>query len=279
MGLRIFDKLFGRAREEEHRNYEARGQYDHEEPQETEDLGLLVDHHFVYPPEEEHEKYIGKMLFKITMENNTEYPMGNINVEMGRSKLGSFERPRIPNKLLDPGQSMDVTVPFDPSYKGGKDQFQFEISFFDFNYKVEERITLDSEPLKVLVPKFKGLKKDEDGYRLLTGDLYRWTLETGVMEVPPKEIYNVVVERLEDIGFSGCDEMVNESLFRGIKKFTATDKKGRKWGAQVQVIGKGKESKMLLYTFGERPLQAYNLSVKVLLKLEHREAVLGSLEE
>jgi hypothetical protein len=54
----------------------------------------------------------------------------------------------------------------------------------------------------------------------------------------------------------------------------ATDKKGRKWAVQVQVIGKGKESKVLLYTFGERPLFAYNLGVKVLLKVDRREEII-----
>ena len=71
--------------------------------------------------------------------------------------------------------------------------------------------------------------------------------------------------------------MVNERMYRGINQMVATDKKGRKWAVQVQVIGKEKESKFLLYTFGERPLYAYNLSVKALLKVERREEILKGL--
>lgn len=279
MGLRIFDRLFRRREEDHDRGYDQGDYYDYEEPPQTEDLGLLVDHHFIYPSDSDYQKNISKMEFVIDIENNTDFPMGNLKVEMPKNfKLGRFGKPEIPEKLVDPGRKVKVMVPYFPKYQGGKDQFEFEISFFDFKYKVEERILLKSEPLKVLVPKFKGLEKDEDGFRLLTGDLYRWATETDVVTASPAELYGSLTKRLEDIGFTGCDEMVNESLYRGIKKFTATDKKGRKWAAQVQVIGREDECKVLIYTYGERPLQAYNLAVKLLLKLDGREAILDAID-
>ncbi|MEA3559637.1 MAG: hypothetical protein U9R75_10320 [Candidatus Thermoplasmatota archaeon] len=280
MGFRIFDRLFRRGREEGRLRHDREEYYDYDEPPASEDLGLLVDHHFIYPSEDDYEKHVGGMEFVIDIENNTDFPMGNLKVTMGkRFKLGKFGQPRIPDRLIDPGQKTRVSVPFTPIYQGGKEQYEFEISFFDFKYKEEERITLTSEPLKVVVPKFKELKKDEDGYRMLTGDLYRWVLETGVMKIPPREMYVILIGRLEKMGFKTSDEMINESLFRGINKLTATDSKARKWAVQVQVIGKDKECKFLLYTYGERPLQAYNLSVKTLLKIDRKEMIMGSLDK
>jgi len=104
-------------------------------------------------------------------------------------------------------------------------------------------------------------------------------LKIGIERILPSKIAGTnknqpICSRLKKIGFGQANEMVNERLFRGINQLVATDKKGRKWAAQVQVIGKDKESKFLLYTFGERPLHSYNLSVKTLLKVDRREDIM-----
>jgi hypothetical protein len=201
--------------------------------------------------------------------------MGNIRLEFGKkTKLGKFGEAKTQNKLLDPGERLKIKVPFAPLYQGGTEEFEFEILFFDFQYKVEERVLMKTEPLKVVVPKFTPLKMDEDGFRYLTSDLYRWGVETEIISIPPKELFDLLGARLTKIGFEEASEMVNERLFRGIKQMVATDKKGRKWAVQVQVIGKDKESKILLYAFGERPLFAYNLAVKILLKVDRREEII-----
>ncbi|MFW3146849.1 MAG: hypothetical protein ACMUIE_08580 [Thermoplasmatota archaeon] len=277
MGLRIFDRLFRRGEREKLPPEEPQDYY-YEGPPETEDTGLLVDHHFEYLPESDYDKHIGKMVYQIEIENNTDFPMGNLRVEFPkRFKLGSFGKPSVDGKLVDPGERISIKAPFTPSYMGGSEQFEFDIRFFDFKYKVEEAITMKSEPLKVLVPKFQKMTLDEDGFRLLTGDLFRWSTETEVINVPPEKLFSMFVNRLKEIGFSTSKEMINESMYRGIRQMVSKDKKGRKWAVQVQVIGSKKESKVLFYTFGERPLQAYNLAVKVLLKLEGRDQIIDSL--
>ncbi|MGA1873471.1 MAG: hypothetical protein ACMUHY_07335 [Thermoplasmatota archaeon] len=276
MGLRIFDRLFGRRREQEPRPREEwyDDQY-YEGPPETENDSLIVDHHFIYPPEEDYEMRIGSMVYQIEIENNSDYPMGNIRMEFPKKhKLGTFGEPELSAKLLDPGEKLVVKVPFKPHYMGGTEELEFEILFFDFRYKVEERVLMKTDPLKVVVPKFEPLTMDEDRFRILTSDLYRWPFETDVLPISPDELYGTFMKRFQKIGFKQANEMLNENLFRGISQMVATDAKGRKWAAQVQVIGKGKESKVLLYTFGERPLYAYNLSVKTLLKIDRREDIM-----
>jgi hypothetical protein len=275
MGLRIFDRLFGRRSDRDRYYEESREDHYYEGPPEVENDSLLVDHHFIYPSGDDYEKRIDSMLYQVEIENNTDYPMGNIRLKFGKkTKLGKFGEAKTQNKLLDPGERLKVEVPFEPLYQGGTEEFEFEILFFDFQYKVEERVLMKTEPLKVVVPKFKPVEMDEDGFRYLTSDLYRWGIETEIISIPPKELYEILVARLTKIGFQEASEMINERLFRGINQMVATDKKGRKWAVQVQVIGKGKESKVLLYTFGERPLFAYNLGVKVLLKVDRREEII-----
>jgi hypothetical protein len=218
------------------------------------------------------------MDYILEIENGTDYPMGNIRVEFPkRTKLLKFGEPVSDIKMLDPGETMRVRVPVLPAYMGGKEDFEFEISFFDFRYKVEERVVLKSEPIKIVVPKFKKEKLDEDRYRIMTGELYRWSTETEVMEASPKALYENLKKRFLEMGFSESNELVNDATFRGISQVTATDKKGRKWAAQVQVIGSGKQSKLLLYTYGERPQYAYSLAVKELLKIDDREKIVSSI--
>jgi len=278
MGLRIFDRLFGRRGDYDRHNDEYREDQYYDGPPETENDSLLVDHHFIYPAEDGHDRRIESMFYQVEIENNTDYPMGNIRIDFGKkNKLGRFGSADVENRLLDPGEKLKVKVPFQPLYQGGTEELQFEILFFDFKYKVEERVLMRTEPLKVVVPKFTPVELDEDGFRYLTSDLYRWAMETEILPIPPKELYGVIVNRLKKIGFEEAHEMINERLFRAINQLVATDKKGRKWAAQVQVIGKDKESKFLLYTFGERPLHAYNLSVKTLLKVDGREEFLKDL--
>ncbi len=278
MGLRIFDRLFRRREERYDERYDEREDQYYDGPQEVENDSLLVDHHFVYPPEDDYDKHVGSMLYQIEIENNTDYPMGNLRVEFnGRYKLGKFGQPEVTTKLLDPGKKTLIKVPFEPLYQGGSEEFEFEIIFFDFRYKVEESILMKTEPLKVVVPKFQKLKMDEDGYRFLTADLYRWVVESDVVKIPPPDLFEQLSKRLDKIGFSTCNEMENPNLYRGIRQMIATDPKGRKWAVQVQVIGQGKESRMLIYTFGERPLSAYNLAVKLFLKIDSREDVYNAI--
>lgn len=275
MGLRILNRVFGSRHDGNERSGDRREDQFYEGPPETESTSLLVDHHFIYPAEDTYERRIGGMAYQIEIENTYDYPMGNIRVEFPKKhKLGSFRVPGKRAKLLDPGDKLKIEVPFDPGYQGGSEELEFDIVFFDFHHKVEERIRMRAEPLRIVVPKFDRISMDEDKFRILTSDLYRWAVETEVIPIPPDELYRVFVERLKKIGFEQANEIVNEKLYRGISQLAATDSKGRGWAAQVQVIGKENESKVLMYTFGEKPLYAYNLAVKTLLKIDRREDIM-----
>ncbi|MGA1821163.1 MAG: hypothetical protein ACMUIG_01395 [Thermoplasmatota archaeon] len=274
----FFSRLFKRDRREPAPQYDYEEEYYEEEPREMDNESLLIDHHFNFIPEDDFDRHIGSMSYQIMVENTTDYPMGNLKLEFSKkTKLGKFKGVKNDKKMLDPGEKTVFDAPFKPSYIGGSEEFEFNLNFFDFRYKVDERITLTTEPIKVMVPKFRKLEIDEDGFRLLTSDLYRWVVETDVIKVKPEEIFTSLSGRLDKIGFAEANSMVNESMYRGITQVAATDSKGRKWAAQVQVIGDDKESKILLYTFGERPQFPYNLATKILLKADHREEILGSI--
>ncbi|MBN1539777.1 MAG: hypothetical protein JW939_06500 [Candidatus Thermoplasmatota archaeon] len=275
MGLRILNRVFGKRDDGRERSRDRREDQFYEGPPETESTSLLVDHHFVYPAEDKYERRIGGMAYRVEITNSYDYPMGNIRLEFPKVyKLGSFREPSHRAKLLDPGEKLNVEVPFDPGYQGGSEDLEFDIVFFDFHHKVEERIRMKTEPLKIVVPKFERVSMDEDRYRILTSDLFRWTVETDVIPLPPDELYSILVNRLKKIGFDQANEIVNEKLYRGISQLAATDSKGRGWAAQIQVIGRDNESRILMYTFGERPLYAYNLAVKILLNIDRREDIM-----
>ena len=266
MGKGIFSRLFGkRTRAERPRYHDYRDEYVDEEPLEPESENLLIDHRFVYEPEDEYDMHIGEMIYQVKVENTTDYPLGNLRAAFGKGyKLGKFGDVELENRMVDPGDTAVVTVPFTPTYEYGSEEFEVQMKFFDFRYKVEEKITLSTESLKVSVPKLRPMTMDETGYRLLTSDLYRWSLETDLLDLSPDELYGLIVGRLKRIGLREANELLNESLFRGISQYVATDKRGRKWASQVQVIGKGREAKLLLYTFGEKPQMAINLTAKLL---------------
>lgn len=286
----FLDRLFGRKkpRRRDDKYYDDRydeqgaEDYPYEERYEEEEheaSSLLVDHRLEFVPGEDYERNLANMIYMVEIENNTDYPMGNIRAEFPKSmKLGGFEKPESDSKMLDPGEKMMIKVPFKGSYIGGKDTFEFEIVFFDFKYKVEEKVVLSSEPIKIVVPKFKPEELDEDSYRFLTADLFRWSVETAVVDIPAKELYSSLKERMEGIGFNVCNEMINENMYRGISQLGATDKKGRKWASQIQVIGDEKGAKLLLYTYGEKPINAYSLAVKALLKMEKRDEIVENIQ-
>ena len=249
-------------------------------PEEPEDIAqdILIDHEFIFIPEQDYEKNILSIGYRVKVENNGEYPMGAPRIDFfKKSKLGKFGEPESVKGMIDPGRSMEISVPFQITYVGGKEEIEFKLHYFDFKAKTERQIRMKTEPLKVVVPKFKPLKKDDEGYRVLVSNLYRWTVETSVMKLPPKELFQSMTESFESMGFTESNSVINENLFRGIRQFCGTDDKGRKWAAQVQIIGKGRESKLLLYAFGERPLFAYNLATRALLKIPQRDRILSSI--
>jgi hypothetical protein len=249
-------------------------------PEGPEDIAqdIVIDHEFVFFPEPDYEKNILSMGYRVKVENNGEYPMGAPRIDFfKKSKLGRFGEPESVKGMIDPGRSIDISVPFHTTYTGGKEEIEFKLHYFDFRAKTERQIKMRTEPLKVVVPKFKPLKKDDEGYRVLASNLYRWTVETKTMNLPPKELFQTMTESFEEMGFTESNTVVNENLFRGIRQFCGTDDKGRKWAAQVQIIGKGRESKLLLYAFGERPLFAYNLATRALLKVPQRDRILSSI--
>lgn len=274
----LFGRLFGTRRRDTDRDYDYNREFKEEEPAEIDNESLLVDHQFRFIPEGDYDRHLGSMVYEVNLENTTDYPMGKLKLEFDRgAKLGKFGSAKTEKRMLDPGERTRFVVPFKPDYVGGKEEFKFHINFFDFRYKVDEKITLHTEPIKVLVPKFKSLDLDEDAYRILTADLYRWAVETDVLKVPAKKLYADLSEKLDEMGFSEADSMENEALFRGIRKMVATDKKGRKWAAQIQVIGDEKESKLLIYAFGERPQNSYSLATKILHKFPHREEIVDKI--
>lgn len=270
----IFDRFLGRGPDRGRRSIR-----EEENPLQDEPLEVVVDHEFFYPAEPDDPRSVTGMGYRVRIENGSDHPMGAPRIEFERrTKLGRFGEPENPKGMIDPGKSMEINAPFRPSYAGGKEVFAFRISFFDFRNRIEEHIDMKTEPLKVLVPRFKPLKKDEDGYRLLTSNLYRWVIETEVMEIPPKKLFGSLSEQIEALGFEIANELINDKLFRGIRQFCAGDDKGRKWAIQVQTIGKDKQSKLLIYTFGERPQQAYNLATRILLKLPERDTVVKAVK-
>jgi hypothetical protein len=273
----LFGRLFGPRRRDTEREYDYEREFQ-EEPTDIDNESLLVDHQFRFFPAGDYERHIGSMAYEIKLENTTDYPIGKLKLEFDRgSKLGKFGNIKEGKRMLDPGENAEFEVPFKPGYVGGKEEFTFHIHFFDFRYKVDEKITLKTEPIKVLVPKFKGLDLDEDGYRILTADLYRWTVETDVLKIPARELFAELTEKLDELGFSEADSMENEALYRGIRKMVATDKKGRKWAVQIQVIGDDKESKLLIYSFGERPQNSYSLATRLLHKFPRREEIVDKI--
>lgn len=278
----LFSRLFKRDRPVEKRARRARPEYGEEldeQPvmKEMDNESLLVDHHFVFRPEGKTGKQVSGMEYLISIENTTDFPMGKIRVDFkGRSPLGRFGEPISEKRLLDPADKLAVSVPFVPSYALGKDQFSFELSFFDFKYKVDEKIRIDTEPLKVATPKFVGMEVDETTYQFLTADLYRWPLETKEVEVPPSDLYADLKQRFLEMGFKQTNELLNEKQFRGICQMVAKDTKGRKWAAQVQVIGAPKVSKLLLYTYAERPQSAYSLAARAISKSILKDKIVGS---
>jgi hypothetical protein len=273
----IFDRILGKGRERPARP--SRRPRIEEPPEETLSADdMMVDHEFVFFPEDDYERNIRSMGYRIRIENKSDYPMGAPRIQfVKRSKLGKFGEPESPKGMIDPGKDIEYMVPFSPLYAGGKEDIEFKVHFFDFRAKTEQTVQMRTEPLKVVVPKFKPLKKDDEGYRVLVSNLYRWTVETKVMNLPPKELFESVSASLSDLGFSEANSVVNENLFRGIRQFCAADDKGRKWAVQVQIIGKGRESKLLLYTYGERPLYAYNLATRAILKIPQRDRIISSL--
>ncbi len=278
----LFSRLFKKERPVEKRAKRSRPVYD-EEPEEQavmkelDNESLLLDHHFVFRPEGTVGKQISGMEYLVAIENTTDYPMGKIRIDFkGSSPLGKFGEPVSEKKLLDPSDKLRVSVPFFPSYSLGKDQFAFELSFFDFKYKVDEKLRIQTEPLKVATPKFVGMDVDETTYQFLTADLYRWPMETAEVDIPPKALYDDLKQRFLEMGFKQTNELLSEKQFRGICQLVAKDTKGRKWAAQVQVIGTPKVSKLLLYTYAERPQSAYNLAARAVSKTAMRERIVKS---
>ena len=277
-GKGLFGKLFGRRERETETRRPRREPYYEEEPPEMDNENLLVDHKFVFIPEKGSDKHIREMKYQIQVENTTDYPIGKLDVKFGNmSKLGSFGEPEIEDRMLDPGQRTLIEIPFEPAYKGGKQEFDFTLEFFDFRYKVDESIRMSSEKIKVLVPRFEPMKTDEDGFRLLISDLYRWSVETDVIEAEPEKLFRELCGIADELGFKEAKSMENESVYRGINQLVAGDAKGRKWALQIQVIGKDNESKLLLYAFGERPQYSYNLATRMLHKYDRRDLIIDNL--
>lgn len=273
----LFSRLFKKERPVEKRAKRPRPSLDDGPEEQTimkelDNESLLLDHHFVFRPEGKVGKQIAGMDYLIAIENTTDYPMGKIKVDFkGSSPLGRFGDPISEKKLLDPSDKLRVSVPFFPSYNIGKDQFAFELSFFDFKYKVDEKLRIQTEPLKVATPKFVGMDVDETTYQYLTADLYRWPMETAEVDIPPMTLYSDLKQRFVEMGFKQTNELLSEKQFRGICQLVAKDTKGRKWAAQIQVIGTPKVSKLLLYTYAEKPHSAYNLAARAVSKAMMRE--------
>ncbi|MCD6383413.1 MAG: hypothetical protein J7L88_03010 [Thermoplasmata archaeon] len=221
----------------------------------------------------------GRIYYRLKVKNLSEDPLGKVEavVKFTGDPLGEFLKDNASIPMLDPGKEADLDFEFRPLYKLGAGKVVVRAEYFDFSTRMKERLPLKGGELKIFYRKSNPTPMDEDSFRILTAKLKRWEVESDVIEIPPKDLFDELTSRAKGMGLHPLKPYEAPMLYRGIQRFAGESIDGHPILAQIQVIGRGEESKFLLYFWAETYREGYSAASRLLNKVKNREKIVSRI--
>lgn len=221
----------------------------------------------------------GRIFYRLQVRNLSEDPLGKVEAEVSFAgdELGEFIKSKNSLPMLDPSQVANLDFDFRPFYRLGTGRAVVKAGYFDFSARMREELPLSGGELKVFFRKSNPKPMDEDAFRIASSGLRRWEVESDILPIPPKELFDELTQRALGMNLHGLKPYEAPLLYRGIQRFSGETLDGRPVLGQVQVIGRDDESKFLLYFWAETYREGYCAASRMLNKVKWREDIINRI--
>lgn len=213
----------------------------------------------------------GKLTYMVRVSNNTDDIMGDVNIAIAPNrKIVSCPKPKGSVKFIDPGKKEIFRFPLIPTYKSGKTTIQGLLRYFDFNEKAKQEYMIPDYDLNISSPDITPKEVNEDIWRVTMGKLVEHEIETEEMNFEPEKVFSHLTKIAKRMGFYPLAPVVTPTLFRGLGKFFGLDALKEPYCMEIQVIGKGKKSRLLLRTWSDSKASSMGIAFRLLGKVDKR---------
>ena len=209
--------------------------------------------------------------YLVKIENKTGEIMGDVNVAVTAEKpVVKCPKPRQSVKFIDPGKKNVFKFPMHPTMVCGKTSIQGLVRYFDFKDKDQTEFLLPEYELGITCPDILEKKVDEEVWRITMSKLEVFEVETDEIDFEPQQVFQHLSKISEKIGFYGLKPVVAPSIYRAIGKFFGLDAVKDPYCIEIQVIGQGKKSRLLLRCWAPTNTAAMGIAFKIIGKSNKR---------
>jgi hypothetical protein len=207
-----------------------------------------------------------KILYEVEVTNTTSEIMGGLNlmIEPARANIVNVKDAERSTELLDPDQSQKFEFEIYPMMKCGKTVIHGTLEYFDFEIKDKRQVKIPNTIITLIPPDTKGLKIDDDSWRMYTSRFKNVEVESKQFKASPESIFREFSKIIEEQNLYMLEPMVIPTIYRGISRYFGMDREGSKYAVEFQLIGTEEESKFLLRAWGSNPERCMALCCKII---------------
>jgi hypothetical protein len=214
----------------------------------------------------------GKLYHLIKVKNETSDIMGDVKVAIAPEDehLVSCATATKSAKFIDPGSSEVFKFTLIPKMKCGSTNIQGLIRYFDFADKMQQEFILPEHRLNITYPEITSMDVDEDVWRVNMGRMKAFEVETEELTFEPSKLFTHFTKIIEKMGFFPLKPNIVPSLYRGQGKFFGLDPLKEPHCVEVQVIGRGGTSRLLLRVWTPSVTRSMGITFRFLGRVDKK---------
>lgn len=193
------------------------------------------------------------LLCEVLISNGLEQPISNVQAHLNLPEALQLDGapPAIPG--IDPGEEDSLFFTLRPATEVEGEKIEGYIKF----RKGDEELKLEFDPLVVSVtrPYLSPLPVDEAGWRKAIQGLRKIEDTSQEILIQPNDLFDIVNDMLQDMGLHMLEPKVSQSaqFVRCRSQFLGKGDESLMCAAQVEVLGGGNRSKLILKTYSSSP--------------------------
>jgi hypothetical protein len=196
----------------------------------------------------------GRIIYKIKVENNTDSHIADINIVPFIPKnLFSIDKTERSISLIKSGEAQTVTFQLRPKGECGNVTISADVTYFNTSNNQHEHKKLKPKETAIICPMLKIIEITEKEWRHEVNKLIKVEESTEEIPIKAENFFKIISNALRDMNMYMLDPDItkDEKIFDGIARFYCKGIKGLTYGAQAEVIGGLKQSKLIIKAYAE----------------------------
>ena len=219
--------------------------------------------------------------YKVKVENNTAEPIADVKVNLYVPDVFFASESTKSIAILKPGEGKTVTFEIRPTGECGDCDVSGKVVYYDYSARKTTGLEIPTKTLSIVCPMLKMTKINESQWYNTIGHLIEIEECTREIDMPAEILFTMVSRIVKDMHMHRLEPEITNSqqLFNGVARFYGEGIKGLKYGAQIEVVGGAKKSRLILKTWAEKEDALTGFYHGLLDTIEKRVQVKGYIDD